>query len=271
VPEQSNNSSGLYSFTGAGSRNTASEDYSFVGAGDDNTSSGNYSFVGAGLDNDAIGECAFLGAGTSNTASGFFSFTGAGFDNTASGSRSFVGSGSTNTASGDYSFVGGGESNTASGDYSFVGGGEGNTAQSYGESVFGIFAKVGTGTQDSRVDEDRLFVVGNGTGTDPADRSNALTILKNGNTTINGGLQVGFKEYGDDGDMSGLTTYSIIKYTYDGAVTALPTATAYTGKILYIINASGDTRTINTETVGDDEVIQLISDGSSWYTVSVSP
>ena len=61
-----------------------------------------------------------------------------------------------------------------------------------------------------------------------------------------------------------------VKYTYDGDVTILPPASGYTGKILYIINASGGSRTFNGKTVLDGQVIQLISDGSNWFTVSIT-
>jgi hypothetical protein len=90
----------------------------------------------------------------------------------------------TQVASGNYSFTIG-ALNTASGDYS-IAAGYNNTAQSYGESVLGFYSTVGTGDANTYVATDRLFVVGNGTS--DAARSNALTILKNANTTIGGSL-----------------------------------------------------------------------------------
>jgi hypothetical protein len=54
----------------------------------------------------------------------------------------------------------------------------------YKEFVFGHFNDTTTGDIDSWVPTDRLFSIGNGTSN--TSRSNALTMLKNGNTTVNG-------------------------------------------------------------------------------------
>ncbi len=87
-----------------------------------------------------------------------------------------------NEAIGNYSFVGG-HSNIASGYNSFVGGvgvGVGNQAYSYGETVFGTFAETYSPISATAFNNnDRLLVVGNGTSN--TSRSNALTLLKNGN------------------------------------------------------------------------------------------
>jgi hypothetical protein len=136
----------------------------------------------------ASGPNAVIVGGENNTASGMFTFIGGGGTNSATGSVSFIGGGSDNIAGGEYSFVGGGFSNTASGLYSTIGGGISNTAQSFGETVFGLNATVGAGTIDNFVATDRLFIIGNGTET--SSRSNALTVLKNANTTIGGSLTV---------------------------------------------------------------------------------
>jgi hypothetical protein len=104
----------------------------------------------------SIGDNTFA-SGASSTAFGYY--------NAASGSRS-VAMGSNNTASGAQS--------TAMG--------ASNTAQSFGETVLGINAVTGSGSATSFSSTDRLFAIGNGTNT--SNRSNALTILKNGNTGI---------------------------------------------------------------------------------------
>ena len=135
--------------------------------------------------------------GASNTASHFFS-TAIGSSNTASGQTS-IAVGANNTASGTYATAIGygnttsgpssftvGASNIASGDYSFASG-YNNTAQSYGESVLGFFATIGSGNIDSFVATDRLFVIGNGTS---LVKSDAFSILKNGNTNIGGSLTI---------------------------------------------------------------------------------
>ncbi|MEI6142508.1 MAG: hypothetical protein WCP85_24745, partial [Mariniphaga sp.] len=127
-----------------------------------------------------------IAGGVGNTVTGDEAVVGGGQDNNASAWRSFIGGGFGNTSSGPFSVVVGGQSNQASGSLSFVGGGNGNTAQSYGESVLGLFATIGIGNSSTYASTDRLFVIGNGTA--DAARSNALTVLKNGNTTIGGSL-----------------------------------------------------------------------------------
>jgi hypothetical protein len=147
--------------------------------------SGDYSVLSGGLWNTASGSGSTVAGGSSNIASGSMSSIGGGSSISAGGNNSTVAGGLDNSASGDYSTVAGGEENEAGGDYSLATG-YGNTAQSYGETVIGIYATVGSGTPGSRVDGDRLFVVGNGTGF--SSRKDALKILKNGNTIIGGSL-----------------------------------------------------------------------------------
>jgi uncharacterized protein (TIGR02145 family) len=118
--------------------------------------------------------------GSYNTASSTNS-TAIGYANTAS-STSSTAIGNVNVASGQYSTAIG-YANTASGDKS-VASGISNNAQSFGETVLGIKATIGAGDPTSFVSTDRLFVIGNGT----VSKSDALSILKNGNTTIGGSL-----------------------------------------------------------------------------------
>jgi hypothetical protein len=66
--------------------------------------------------------------------------------------------------------------------------GEGTTAHSYGETVIGTYNTAYTPNSTSVFNaNDRLFVVGNGS---MVSRSNALTILKNGNLTVNGATTI---------------------------------------------------------------------------------
>ena len=183
-----NSTSGRYSSVVGGKQNSATGEYSFIGAGESNTVSGLNSFVGGGLNNIASQYGGLIGGGAFNTASGIYAIVVGGQSNTANVQGAFVGNGFSNTASGFRSFIGSGENNTTMGNYSFVGSGFGNTAQSYGESVLGLYASIGTGNSTMFQAEDRLFAIGNGT-SDLA-RSNALTILKNANTTIGGSLTV---------------------------------------------------------------------------------
>lgn len=137
-----------------------------------------------------------------------------GKDTKASGKASFAIGRNTN-AFGDYSFAAGdeitallnfslaigekvnannlysvaiGKNNNANGMYSMAYGLR-NTAYSAHETVFGLFAT--NYTPNNILDfnaNDRLFTIGNGTSN--SNRSNALLILKNGNTWINGELTV---------------------------------------------------------------------------------
>jgi uncharacterized protein (TIGR02145 family) len=63
-----------------------------------------------------------------------------------------------------------------------------STAKSFHEFVIGSYNTLNPSVQTSWIPTDRLFTIGNGIGT--STRSDALTILKNGNTTINGQLNV---------------------------------------------------------------------------------
>lgn len=85
-------------------------------------------------------------------------------------------------ASSSHSTVAGGAFNEAMGSYSFTGGGLGLQARSFGESVLGMYNTEYTGSLVDMNPTDRLFVIGNGTG--PFNRSNAMTVLKNGNVGI---------------------------------------------------------------------------------------
>ncbi|MFO7614611.1 MAG: tail fiber domain-containing protein [Bacteroidales bacterium] len=118
-----------------------------------------------------------LGYGT--MAKGNYTFT-VGNSSTALGSVS-VAMGYGAYASGDYSLATG-WSTTASGDYSTAMG-DRTTAPSAYETVIGRFNTTYTpGSQTGWASTDRLFVIGNGTSNEL--RSNALTILKNGNLGI---------------------------------------------------------------------------------------
>jgi hypothetical protein len=119
-----------------------------------------------------------MGYGT--TASGDYS-TAMGDNTTASGLRSTA-MGFRTTASGIYSTAMG-EFTTASGDNSTAMG-QWTTAPSFAETAVGryntVYAPASTTAWNTA---DRLFVLGNGTGAG-ASSSNAMVVLKNGNTGI---------------------------------------------------------------------------------------
>lgn len=148
-----------------------------VALGYNNMASGPRSFAtGAGSNATATAATAI---GQQTTASGNYAtalgyLTTASNDNTTATGRSTTASGLNSTAIGYFSVASGAYS-TAMGIY--------NTAPSYGETSIGHFAEIYTPNNTTGIDaNDRLFVIGNGTGT--TSRNNALTILKNGYTGI---------------------------------------------------------------------------------------
>ena len=198
--------------------NTSAATNSLVG-GFNSSVSGQYGFA-FGLDNIASGEGAVafgrgnessgdysFAANSTNTASGIRSAA-FGQQNEASGSESFA-IGSTNTVTGDMG-MSTGYGNTVSGQFAFAMGQDNQVSQngssalgkdnqvsgqfatgfgrsvrvrSYGETVVGTYNTDYTANNATSINaSDRVFVVGNGTS--GGARSNAMTILKNGNVGI---------------------------------------------------------------------------------------
>lgn len=161
--------------------------------------------------------------GINTTASGLFS-TALGAGTIASAERS--------TAFG---------TNTTASAYGATAMGDGTTALSYGETTIGFYNTNYTPISliISNVSY-RLFVIGNGNGN--SARSNALTVLKNGNTTINGALTAGGIAYpatnGNNGQVlttngSGVATWTSIPAANtnlsSGFTGTLPVANGGTG------------------------------------------
>ena len=141
-------------------------DYS-VAIGDNTTASGRSS-VAMGYNTTASGQYS-LATGLSTTASG-------GFGSTAMGRNT--------TASENYSTAIG-ESATASGESS-IAMGQNVTAKSFAEMTIGLHNTDYTPSSINSFNaNDRLFVIGNGTF---SSKSDALVVLKNGNTTLKGQL-----------------------------------------------------------------------------------
>ncbi|WP_299886074.1 hypothetical protein [uncultured Lacinutrix sp.] len=118
---------------------------------------------------------------TANVGRGSVAF---GEDNVASGNYSFV-SGFGNTVTNSGSALGSG--NIVSGPNSFASG-RNLIVDGLSEQVFGYYNIASGGQTVSDVLTDRLFVIGNGTS--PSGRSDALVMLKNGNTILNGELTI---------------------------------------------------------------------------------
>jgi hypothetical protein len=106
--------------------------------------------------------------------------TAMGLITSASGNTSTA-MGHSTSAMGNYSTVMG-HSTSANGDYS-IAMGQRTFAASYAETVIGTYNATTSGSTNAFVSTDRLFVIGNGTS---SVKSNALVMLKNGNTTFSG-------------------------------------------------------------------------------------
>jgi hypothetical protein len=146
-----------------------------------------YSTIASGISSTAMGRL--------TTASGYYS-TAMGYLTTASGTatttmgESSKAIGYASTAMG-YSTTASGISSTAMGRHTTASGEEstsmglGTTSESFAETVMGTFNTDYTPTStNSYTSSDRLFVIGNGTSSSAL--SDALVMLKNGNTTFSG-------------------------------------------------------------------------------------
>jgi hypothetical protein len=167
---------------GGGWTNKALGPSSTIGGGQYNRALSNSTTVAGGLQNTASNNAATISGGWNNIASGNYSVVGGGNQDSAVGISSVVIGGLQNKAQGNYSTILGGSVNKAEGHYA-IAGGFNNTANSYGETVLGQFATnyIPLSTTSFNT-SDRLFNIGNGTNL--ANRSDAFTILKNGNVGI---------------------------------------------------------------------------------------
>ncbi|MFK7937582.1 MAG: tail fiber protein [Saprospiraceae bacterium] len=251
-----------------GHLNTASADTTLA-IGNENMASGEYGVV-IGTSNEATDiattAVGFANLATAEGASAFGEFNEAnGLSSLALGSGAIangdisVAIGSSN-AEGEGSVVVG-IGNTAVGNFSQAFG-SGVTAPSGFETVIGYFNTSYTPTSTSDpISTDRLFVIGNGIGGVASQRSDALIILKNGATRINGPLTLGIS--GND-----LTNYT------------LPNLKGSTGQILQLNNSGvmewvdmtdSDNQTIDEFKLSNNILeISLANDGEAVRTVDLS-
>ena len=172
-----------YSTTASGGTSTAMG-YNTIASGDYSTAMGNSSNA-SGLISTAMGSITTASGdystamGRATTASGEFS-TATGVGANASGTastaigRQTIASGYVATAIGHFT--------TASGNFSTTMGNS-TKALSYAETAIGVHNTAYTPNSETEwIENDRLFVIGNGTAYNSL--SNALTILKNGNTGL---------------------------------------------------------------------------------------
>jgi hypothetical protein len=224
---------------GGGQTNIASGSWSTVGGGRTNVTSGNYATISGGRNNTVAGGEATISGGVSNIASGSMATVGGGGLNTASGNYSIISGGYNNTTSGALATVSGGELNTAAGAYSTVSGGYRNIAQSYGEWVGGLYSTNYVPISTTIFQPtDRIFNVGNGTSN--VLRSDAFTILKNGNTGI--GINTPTHRL----DVNGEARIRTITDTTDFAHLLVPNTNGVVKKVIF------------------DTVLSKIADSSEW-------
>ena len=170
-----------------------------------------------------------------NASPGFGS-TSFGYGSYAGGTYS-VATGFVNYANGAMAFAAGNQTE-ASGDVSTSFGAE-TRAKSYGETAIGTYNTIYTPASTTGWSAtDRLFGIGNGTAV--GARSDALTVLKNGNTIING-------------------TIKTAGYT----VATLPTGVL--GMIAYVTDATAPTY-LGTLTGGGSIKCPVFYNGTSWVS-----
>ncbi len=229
--------------------NAVYDDFGFVGGGEGNavgnntgtTSDASHATVAGGVDNSARAAFSFIGGGSENftQGAGVFATIAGGITNEASGYISAVGGGEGNQIQHDYGVISGGYNNkiydtngnfgTISGgenheikaDYSTIVGGQGIITESAWQYSLGRYNVLTGGSPTAWVATDPLFTIGNGTGF--FTRSNALTMLKNGNT--------GFG-----------TTTPGVRLDLDGALAARPAATINLANAVTNLDPSSDNR-----------------------------
>ena len=178
-----NVANGAYTTIGGGSGNEANDDYTTISGGFINTADGLYATIGGGEDQYTYGDYSTIGGGSGNGADEAYTTIGGGYGNRARGLYATIGGGVDQYVDGDYSTIGGGAFNGADGAYATIGGGLSLRANSFGETVVGLMNVPSAGNPVEWVETDPIFVVGNG---EPNTNtfSNALVVLKNGNTGV---------------------------------------------------------------------------------------
>jgi len=238
----------------------------------------------------AIGQSS-KASGENSHAIGYFSEA-EGWHTTAIGYESI--------ARGDYSFAVGykanaggwastamGDSSNATGDYSTTTGyhttasgyyatamGHNTISPSFAETAIGAYNTDYTIATDGDTQwnaADRLFVIGNGTGT--GSKSDAMIVYKNGNMDVNGDLDINdgsitlSQKTGVDADnLSTNGQYSVIILNADGAgANAFPTVAE--GTIIVVVNTHGSTISVGGIDFLTGEASMVVYANGSWYKI----
>lgn len=268
--------SGVASFIGSGTSNSASGNYSAVVSGTGNDSTGSASFIGAGIYNTCAGDNASLLGGRYNTASSADSTVGGGYTNVASAIFSAVFGGQLNTASGTSSFIGGGQSNGASGNYSVISGGTGN-------SSFGIHSVVSGGSGNTAPGDYSVIPGGLAAST---RQIYGRYSFASGNFTSSGDAQIGTNVLRlsttdatpsiltADGNAAGSTNVSVLSdnfaYTVNATITARDTSTGDMASWIIKGAVKRGTGVATTALVGTPSIETIAQDaGASTWAVEL--
>lgn len=166
-----------------GQNNQALGPNSTIGGGNGNKVSNNASTVGGGSANNASAASSTIGGGSSNVASGSSSVVSGGGGNNTSAPFSTICGGQINNASGSHSAVSGGFKNNASGNFSGTLGGEGL------EVTFNHSTAVGMFNQPGIINgEERLFMIGYGSGTGSTPTANVFSVTTGGTVRAIGAI-----------------------------------------------------------------------------------
>ena len=236
---------GLVSVTEGGDTGFRLANSNAANHGDIGTAAVDISFQGiANSTSGATGNISFA-SGEGTTASGHYS-SAFGRSTIASGLYSSA-FGRLSTARGDYSIAMTNEA-LAHGNYSLALG-HSTVADSYGQISLGIFNTLLSGTAGSIIPTDRLLVVGNGT--NASNRSDALVILKDGTTTLNGALTIN-------------TTSTTASYT-------LPVGGGSNGQVLSMLDATTGTTTWTTAADATTGLVSVTEGSNSGYRLALEP
>lgn len=212
----------------------------------------------------------------------------AGINNATIGIASFA-TGFVNTSNGASSASFGGN-NTGNG-MACLATGIGNIVNSFGGASFGTFSKVASADNENPMPEDTVLSVGNGS--DPSNRSNALTLQRNGNLSIKGVYSsVAYENYTSGGNVTIPDNVALFLYnpssTESSATITLPTnpidgqitTIAFGGSVssgtvvttLSLSTSGGQTINVGTAaatgTVEQPLTFQFLSPLNKWYLIS---
>lgn len=187
---------GHYSTIGGGDTNTVMGDYATIGGGYDNNADANYTTVAGGRRNVISSSSTYstIGGGYNNNITGSYAVIGGGDEHLASAINTTIAGGWDHTASGSYSTVGGGRRNVAAGNYSVIPGGDSLQTNSYAQTAVGFYNAPRTvGNISARptaaanaLNNNPIFMVGNGGSGGAATRTNAFEVSYNGHSTVYG-------------------------------------------------------------------------------------